>query len=188
MDYKILTPEMVEKADSYVKTADKERFINFAAPRCIDKIEVTAGDGASRQAFPNSYKVNEQRKRRYMMGAFLKLYIHQEFQPVENDPWIIDETEYDMWSGGHVFNQMDRMKKRGDVLRDKAFDILEDYNNLRRYLNYEIEQMLLVMNDPCTRLMNMMQMQTTPEYIEEQVEQLKTITSEIDKYKNGEGK
>ena len=177
----------MEKADSYVKSADKQTFMDFAAPRCIDKIEVKTEGESDAQMLPPSYRANEQRARRYLMGAFLRMYLHQPFEPVADDPWIMDEMEYDRWAGSHVFNQIDRMKKQGENLRNKAFDMLEDYNNLRRYFYSEIEQLLSVMNDPCTRIMNMIQMQSTPEYVQAQLEQLKSVVAELDTYKNKSG-
>lgn len=182
MDYKTITPEMLGQANSYVPALQKQQFVEYAAARCIDKIEIKV---ANEQPMPPSFKANALNKSRYLMGAFIRLYLKQEYEPVEDDEWLMAVDDFDRWSGGHIFKQIDRMKKAGGELCDKAFDLLEDYANLKRMLYAEIDGMLVIMNDPVQRLSTAMMMQTTPEAMEKQMAELERVKDELSAYADG---
>lgn len=188
MDFKNITAEeFLFKAVSYITAMKKQEFIDYAAARCIDKMEVAVADENLNLPMPPYYKSNTLRKNRYLMGAFVKLYLQQEFEPVENDLWLMAQDDFDKWAGGHIFNQIDRLKKNGGEIRDKAFDVLEDYSNLKRQFNAEIDTLLAVMNDPCQRIMAMITMQTTPEVFQNGITELESLKSQIQKVTGKKG-
>lgn len=177
MNYRLVTKEMLEKAADFVPTLQKMEFVEYASTKCIDTIIVTLDD--TTKEMPPFYRINILRRNRYLMGAFIKLYLKENVETIKNDKWLIDQQEFDKWAGGHVFNQIDRLKKEGGNIRNKAFDLLEDYANLKRYFCNEIDALLSCMNDPATRLLRGMQVQVTPDTIKKAVADLKTQVEKI---------
>ena len=88
--------------------------------------------------------------------------------------------DYDRWAGGHIFNQIDRMKGKGPELRDKAFDLLADYRDLEKMLKTEIYGMLQAMNDPVSRFQDLAAQSMTPEAVQKTLDDLKEARSAFD--------
>lgn len=185
MIYKEILEEDILTARSYVPLGEKVKFIDEVARRCFEKLEIRASDGGRDISIPPMYKENMQMKSRYMMGALVKMYLGQQFEPIEGETWLMSQDDYDRWSGGHVLNQIERMKQRGGVLRDKAFDLLQDYRDLEKRLNTEVYGLCNVMNDPCHRLMLMIQLQSTPESMQKAVDDLKQVQKTLKQYQAG---
>lgn len=181
MVYRKLSEQSFENAKDYISIKEKEKFVQQVAGKIIDKVEIKTGEGDWEQPIPPAYKENYSRKRRYLMGAFVKLYLGVEegWDHEAGEPLLMTQRAFDSWAGGHIFNQVDQMKKRGGALRQKAFDMLEDYNNLKSMLHAEVEGMLRIMNDPCQRMMAMMRMQTTPEELERGKAELEKMVGEL---------
>ena len=99
---------------------------------------------------PPMYMVNAGLKCRYLMGAFVKLYIGTEFAHDESDAWLMSEADYDKWAGSHVMNQLERWK-HDNVLKYKAYDIIADYKDLEKRFSTQLSGLLLVQNDSVIR-------------------------------------
>lgn len=182
MEFVKLSKEEVLKASDYVPTEEKKRFIDDVSTKCVKKVTISVDEpGKYSVPMPDYYIEDQFLIYRYLMGAFAKLYLGKEFEPVEGTEFLMAQDDFDRWSGGHVFNQIDRMKRDPD-LKQKCFDILEDYSNLRRMLYNEIHALLGVMIDPCQRIMAMIQMQTTPEAMQEGVQQLEVLREQLEAY------
>lgn len=172
MEFRRISETDFRDAGTYVPVMVKDSFVRYAAARCIDRVEITvAGDGESKTQTPPFYKDSVERKNRYMMGALVKLYLKMDYEPVENDDWLMSADDYDRWAGGHILNQIERMKSVPN-LRNAAFDLLQDYKALEKMLNTEVYNMLQVMNDPVTRFLASMQAQATPEAMQQNLEEL----------------
>ena len=117
MEWKKLTEEGLLAARDYVPLMEKAAFAAECAGRCFDRMEVRVEGG---QVLPY-FKENVERRSRYLMGGFVKLYLGEDFEPVEGETYLMSADDYDRWAGGHIFNQIDRMKGKGPELRDKAF-------------------------------------------------------------------
>lgn len=182
MEFVKLSKEEVLKASDYVPTEEKKRFIDDVSTKCVKKVAISVDEpGKYSVPMPDYYIEDQFMIYRYLMGAFAKLYLGKEFEPVEGTEFLMAQDDFDRWSGGHVFNQIDRMKRDPD-LKQKCFDILEDYSNLRRMLYNEIHALLGVMIDPCQRIMAMIQMQTTPEAMQDGVQQLEVLREQLEAY------
>lgn len=180
MDYKKIEEEHVMNAETYVPLMQKTAFVNYVAERCFDRVEIrVSADDDVRT--PPYFKDSPERKARYMMGALLKLYLKAGFEPVEGDEWLMSADDYDRWAGGHVFNQIERMKGNAKT-RDRAFDLLADFRMLEKMLNTEVYSMLQVMNDPVTRFMRILEMQATPDALAAQLSELKKVQGELEAY------
>lgn len=183
MDFKKITEETVQEANTYVPLMDKVAFVEYAAERCFDRLHVSMKDDVLDLPMAPMYKENTQLKSRYLMGALLVLYLRQEYEPVEGDMWLMAADDYDRWAGGHLFNQLERMKATAPALRDKIFELLADYRDLEKRLSMEIRSLLQVMNDPVVRILGTMQAQTTPAAFQKGKEELEKLTAELEKVK-----
>lgn len=176
MEWKKLTEEGLLAARDYVPLMEKAAFAAECAGRCFDRMEVRVESG---QVLPY-FKENVERRSRYLMGGFVKLYLGADFEPVEGETYLMSADDYDRWAGGHIFNQIDRMKGKGPELRDKAFDLLADYRDLEKMLKTEIYGMLQAMNDPVSRFQDLAAQSMTPEAVQKTLNDLKEARSAFD--------
>ena len=160
MEHITITEEMLSDARAYVPLLEKEEFINYCAPRCFAVVEITKSSDDMAQ--PPVCKEQFFQKRRYLMAALAGMYLKQDYQTAEGDKWLMSLQDYDLWAASHVYNQLERMKAN-PKLRNKAFDILADFKLLEKCLNIETYGLLQAVNDPCTRITEMIINSTTPE-------------------------
>lgn len=93
----------------------------------------------------------------------------------ETDEWLMSVEEYDAWAGSHVFNQLERWKRDGD-LKFKAYDLLYDYKDLEKRFSAQISSLLAVQNDPVIR--QAQQMTASVKELPVVLEQLKALQEE----------
>ena len=169
-EYYKLTEEDLLKADTYVPTAKKMEFVKTVAERCFDKLDIMATEGDENKPLPSCYKVNTDRKGRYLMGALVKLYLKQDFVTEGDDEeYLMAVDEYDKYAGGHVFEMINRMKSNATT-RDIAYNIMADYSELKYRLDSDIKGLLTAMNDSVSRALAYIEASATP------VEMQKTLT------------
>lgn len=143
-----ITKELLQQARDYVPLEEKEAWVAENAPRCFDKLQITA-DG---EPVPPMYMVNTGLKSRYLMAALIGLYFGRADWTV-NDPddqWLLPVDVYDAWAGSHVFNQLERWK-RDNELKFKAYDLMYDYKDLEKRFSAQIGSLLTVQNDSVIR-------------------------------------
>jgi hypothetical protein len=177
-----LTKENLLSMRDYVPLAEKMRFVAEAADGCFDRMELKISGGAESMPMPPMYRDNTSIKSRMLMGAFVKLYLEAGFETEGENPWLMSVADYDRFCGSHIFNQIERMKAEGGEVRDKAFDVLSDWRDLEKRFNTEVYNMMQVMNEPVSRIMMAMQMQTTPEAMQGLKEELESVKKELDSY------
>lgn len=187
MDTKQITEQDLLGANTYMQIQDKIDFVNYAAQRCFDKVEIrTDGNVEADSGMPPYFKDSQERKNRYMMGALVRFYLKKEYEPVQGDEWLMSADDYDRYAGGHVINQIERMKSCART-RDRAFDLLADFRALEKMLNTEVYGMLQVMNDPVSRLNRMVFMQAkaaaTPEVMRNAAMELDALRKEMESMK-----
>ena len=180
--------KIMQEAEAYVPISKKAEFVHYCAERCFDKLDITATSGNDTlSAMPPMWKENSELKARYMMGGLLKLYLKQEAQTDENDEWLLTEQEYDRWAAAHILNQIERMKSNAS-LRDKCFDLLQDYKTLEKMLNTEVYGLIRAMNDSVSRIIAQIQASTTPESMKNAMAQLEQSKKDYEKYMKESGK
>ena len=118
-------------------------------------------------AFSISGAIEAMKKKMDLLGVLVRGYLAIDFDGCDGDPWLMSADDYDRMGGMTLLNRIDRMKKEGDVLRDKAFDLLADFRDLEKMLNTEIHANLAVMNDVVARMNMAMQSAVTPEKLQE---------------------
>lgn len=176
MEFKRLTEEMLMGARDYVPLMEKAAFAAECAGRCFDRMEVRVGGG---EVIPY-FKENVERRSRYLMGGLVRLYFQADFEPVEGETYLMAADDYDRWAGGHIFNQIDRMKGRSPALRDKAFDLLADYRDTEKMLKTEIYGLLQAMNDPVSRFQDAAAQSMTPEAMKKAMAELGEVEREFE--------
>lgn len=161
---KAITEETLEKANTYVPLKEKIDFVTRSAEKCFDFVEIAVGENRTRH-----YKENPETKRRFLMGFLLSEYLHLPFEPVEGEAYLMAVDEYDEYAGSHIINQLNRLKK--SELRDKAFDLLADYQEVEKLFGAEIRSLLEAANEPIHRasvmLKELVEQSLTPDGLEE---------------------
>lgn len=172
MEAKIsLTSDMMQKARDYIPLMEKEAWVAENAPKCFDELAITADN----EPMPPMYMVNAGLKCRYLMAALVKLYFGIEFQQDPEDAWLMSVDEYDAWAGGHIFNQIERMK-HDNCWKFKAYDLMFDYKDLEKRFSTQISGLLTVQNDSVIRQQEIMS--NSVKELPALLEQLKTLQGE----------
>lgn len=177
-----ITAEQMATVTTYIPLRAKTEWVAIVADKCFDVMNITASLDEEALPLPAMYKENSETKSRYLMGVFVKLYLHGSWEVGEDeDPWLMPIDEYDKWAGGHIFSQIEKFKSDKE-LRDICFNLLADYKDIERRLNTEIHGMLQAMNDPAARQMAAMQMSMTPEAMEKALEGLTEAKDALSEY------
>jgi hypothetical protein len=166
--------DVLSAANAYLPLMEKTQIVSHCAERCIDRVVVNTGE-KFRGDTPPMYRENGQRKRRYLMGILARAYLRLDFEGCGGDRWLMSADDYDWVGGVQLINQIDRMKKQSDALRDKAYDLLADYRDLEKMMNTEIAANLDVMNDVVARMTMSAASAMTPESMKELSEMAETL-------------
>ena len=176
------TAETIINAESYVPLAKKVEFINYASERCFTSLKITSNpETAQAKVMPSMYKINAALKSRYLLGAFLKLYLKEEYVPVEGDEWLLSQDDYDNYKSGHLFNEMNRFKSNNEI-RDKVFDILSDFKELTTMFEEELAGSLHALNDVVSRIYIAFTEMVTPDQVSEMLNDINQSKDEIEQY------
>ena len=156
----IITTEDIANAKTYIPLSAKEGFARNIAPLCMEPVEVRIGI-ENEFSLPNRVRENRKLLAQYKMG-FLAYYLNKEFKKqtamLQDGSEIdlelcMDENEYDIWAGSHVFNQLERLKKaKGDEkTSNRIFDLLYDYKAMETMLTLAVRDEAETRNDAFDR-------------------------------------
>lgn len=177
----VLTEDgVLTRAVAYVPYADKAAFVDIAAVRCFDRLELTTEEG---DMVPPMWKENAGRKAKYMTAALAGIYLRILPEDSENE-WELTDEEYDALAESQLVSQLERIKKatRNPAVRDKIYDLLADYRFLERLLNAECYGLLNAMNDNVSRLKSLLAASVTPEAIQALQEEAEKTKGEVEAY------
>lgn len=184
MERIVITEEQMQKAVSYVPIKTKEDFVDNCCGLCIAKTQINLGIGEN-AGMPDMSIENTFIKSRCLMTALCVLYIGIPISDIKrtgNNPWLMEEDEYDRYAMSHIVNQIERMKGNAN-LRDKAFDLLRDYRDLEKRLNTSIYNMMAVMNDPINRMFQKLATDISSAALEEQKKSLEELQKQMEALK-----
>ena len=169
-------------AATYMPLQEKDEWARNAAAMCINRVTLAAKDGDDTNAIPDYYTLNQERKSRVLYALLANTYLGFGLDLTEG--YLVSTDDYDRWAGSHVMNQIERLKRTAQSysLRDRIYDMLYDYKDAERRLNTEIASILSVHNDACSRLLAMLAVQTTPEYLTRQKDELDKLMKQMDEY------
>lgn len=158
----VITPEIVKSATDYIPLMKKQEMAETIAQKCIVKVLMKyteKGDGTDSVPMPDRYQEYHMYTNLYLMGVLAHEYLHIPYEGDGTGKEIIDYENlkmpanvYDQWGESHVLNQLEQMKTDRE-LREKVFDLLNDYKDFRWMLAHEIDILLGHNNDVVTRMM-----------------------------------
>ena len=144
MEKYILTRDMLMAAKSYLPLEEKQKILSYA-DRCFDRLSITSGD----EPLPPMWKENAGLKARYLMAALLGYF---GIEAEAESEGLITQEVYDYYAGSHIYMQIERFKRdRDEIVKNKAYDLMSDYNQLEKMFNAEIRALLDVQNDTVVR-------------------------------------
>lgn len=175
--YFVVAEELIrDKARAYVPLKEKQKFIQFVGGICYEQMNV--GCLTKDTATPPVYKEHPILKQKYLAAALLKLYLRVDFTP-ENavDPWMMTDEDFDYFCGLRLLSQIERIQLwTGDAsLRNKCYDLIRDFIDLREMLNSEIRGLIRAMNDTLARFQMLQAVQAAPEYLADKKEALANV-------------
>lgn len=174
-----ITKDQMKNVTTYIPLIAKMQWVELVSQKCLNRVEVNASYADQQIDLPPMYKENTEFKTRYLMGVFVRLYLRGSWEVGEDeDEWLIPVDEYDKWAGGHIFAQIEKFKSDAE-LRDICFNLMNDFKELTRYLNTEINSLINIMNDPAARQMASMQASMTPEAMDAALKQLNEARDEL---------
>ena len=170
-----LTKEIIENANDYIPLQRKHIWCRNVATVALQNVTLNGGEKDAAFATPDRYEENTMARQMALASAlsvnYLKLY------PEET---VLQEKDYDEILSSHLVNQLERMKGDRDV-RDKVFNILYDFGELKKMLNTEIYSRLGHFNDTLGRLFVAISM-SEPQNLEQMSEDLKAIGVAVSDY------
>lgn len=166
-----ITEEMLQRAARYVPLAQKVAFAETYAKECLRPVEITTQklQSDSLLPLPQLYEESTLMKSLVMMQGLLTLYLHIDIGNVEFTP-----MEYDKYAAWHPLNQLERMKNVASV-KDKVYDIIADYKELKKLFETEVYNQKTLHNDTMERLLAGISVINDPETMQKVMEELKKV-------------
>ena len=157
-----ITDEMIRGAESYIPFVDKLNIVTETVEACLEPVEKeTTGIAAETQLpIPQFHKERSGAKQYFLMFYFLTRYLHV---TLSEAGWSTEE--YDYYASSHIFNQLERFKSRDAEIKNKVFDILFDYRQLKSMLEVEVYDLKKAKNSALDRLQDSISLFSTPENI-----------------------
>lgn len=152
-------------ARSYVPLGEKEAFCRKAAALCVTDAAMCFQVGAAKVELPDYHGKDSGIFSRLMLGALYHLYLGQTIDGVSGDGELMALDEFDRAGATHPLNTLIRFK--GDPqLRDRVYDLLADYKELREMAERAVSDRLAALNDPVGRYLAAQTMAMTPDAIQ----------------------
>ena len=171
-----ITKEILENAMDYMPAEEKQLWADKVANVCIVSVDMTGKDDGGR-IIPVPPRCEENNLARTFA---LAQALAQEYLKIYPKDKVLLEGDYEEILSSHLVNQIERMKSERDV-RDKAFNILYDYGELKKMLNTSIFSKLGHLNDPLSRLLVALQA-VDPNEITKATEDLNELKVAINDY------
>lgn len=174
-DKKILSEEDIRNAVSYLPLAKKTAMARAYAQDCLLQFDISTGNEEVDKVFPSRFQENPQKRMLYGMLVLLREYLKK----MEDED--LSTEQYDVWGASSIFNQLDRFKSSKDPeIRNKVYDLVDDYREFYRMLGTEINSLAEAKNDLLARFVQYVSLSQSPEALQEQLEQLEKLTQEIE--------
>lgn len=189
MEYFEITKKMMEGAKSYMPLQSKKELAEAIAQGCVRPMKRIRWDGVhvsdlpddknDPTAFPDLVEEDLALKMCMLQNVLLSWYFD-----VEMDEGKVSYEQYDYYAGGHLLNQIERFKSDRD-LKNKAFDLTEDFREFRKMVDTIIYNHKMNVNDPLKRFDAMLTVFSSPDNIKAIVAELQKAGEEVEKKVNG---
>lgn len=172
----IVDEEMIKKATSYIPVATKKAIAIALADACLVAVDKTTENIATETQLPipQFYREECGAKSLYLMYYFLTEYLHI----AVSDEFT--EEEYDYYAGSHIFNQLERYKCGNADIKNKVFDILYDFKELKKMLDTEIFNLKESRNNGLERVQSYIDLFASPENIKQLNDLLQKTIGEVE--------
>lgn len=157
----IITEDMIRNAESYISHARKKAIAKATAVACLEAVDKQTADISAETSLPIPQLCREEcgAKLLHLMYFFLTDYLRLEL----DDEFT--EEEYNYYASSHIFNQLERFKS-GDVeIKNKVFDMLYDFKQLKSMLETEIYNLKETKNNGLDRIQSYLDLFSTPENV-----------------------
>lgn len=170
-----VTEEMLRKANDYVPLSKKVAIAKIIAPKCIEKSKTAEQNqkGLEFLALPTLWVDDIETKNLYTMSILLSEYLNEKI------PEDFTDEIYDEYASAHILNQLERFKSNV-VLKDKVFDLLNDFRDFKKILDIEIFNEKEVRNDPVARLSAAISIISNPENIKKMQAEMENTALEFE--------
>ena len=186
MTDKIITEEIILNADKYIPISTKSVLARTFAEDCISEVKISVDNAEGSDVLPPRYQENPKMKSLYGMMTLLSNYLHV-LKPDENGDITFDASDFDELGSSCIMNQLDRMKSSKNIdVRNKVYDILDDYREFYRMLGVEIAALVANKNDPLSRFLEYFKMSITPDMVKDVIEAFSDSMKEIAEYKENQ--
>ena len=157
----IVTEEMIQNASSYIPHARKKAIAKATAKACLEAADKATADIAEETSppIPQLYREECGAKPLHLMYFFLNDYLRLGL----GDEFT--EEEFDYYASAHPINQLERLKSGDAQIKNKVFDILYDYKQLKSMIEVEIFNLKETRNNALDRLQDSISLFAAPENI-----------------------
>ena len=158
----IITDEMIRGASDYIPFDEKRTIAEDQAPACLVAVDKGTDEIATETQLPipQLFKERSGAKQYFLMYYFLTKYLHVK---IAETGWTTEE--YDYYASSHIFNQLERFKSKDAEIKNKVFDLLYDYKQLKSMLEVEIYNLKEAKNSALDRLQDSIALFSTPENV-----------------------
>lgn len=184
MTDKIITEDIIARADTYIPIDIKSVMAREFAKDCISEVQIFVEKDGGKDALPPRYQENPKQKSLYGMMTLLCNYLHV-ISGDEKGELTFTSSDFDDWGKACVMNQLDRFKSSKNLdIRNKVYDILDDYREFYRILGVEIAALVANKNDGLSRFLQYFQSSITPDMIKDVFSQFTNTLGEIKEYES----
>ena len=182
MTDKIITEDVIRNATSYLPIDKKSAMARTFAEDCISKVEISVSKDDGNDALPPRYQENPRMKSLFGMMVLLSDYLHL-IPTDENGEVSLTAQDFDEWGEASVVNQLDRMKSSKNAeIKNKIYDILDDYREFYRMLGVEISSLIANKNDFLVRFLQYFTAEITPDMLKGLMDGLSNAANELKEY------
>ena len=175
MEQFIITDEMITNATDYIPLVSKIAIAKTLADRCVQAVDISVQKIQSDETLtlPQMYEDDTMAKQLNLMYILLTEYLHVEV----NDDFSVED--YDKYAKFHPMNQLERFKSKSPNLKDKVFDLLYDFKELKKLVEMEIYNAKCNRNDTLERFLAGITLLSNPENIQKMVSELQKVTEQV---------
>lgn len=182
MTGKTITEDVIRNATIYLPIAKKSALARTFAEDCISKVEIKLSNDGNSDLLPPRYQENPMMKSLFGMMTLLSQYLHV-VEANEKGELSMSPQEFDEWGEASIMNQLDRLKSsKNPEIKNRVYDILDDYREFYRMLGVEISSLLANKNDFLVRFMQYFQTEITQEALKGLMEGLSNAANELKEY------
>ena len=175
MEQFIITDEMITNATDYIPLVSKIAIAKTLADRCVQAVDISVQKIQSDETLtlPQMYEDDTMAKQLNLMYILLTEYLHVEV----NDDFSVED--YDKYAKFHPLNQLERLKSGNVEVKNKVFNLLYDFKELKKLIDTETYNLKSAHNDTLERFLAGVTLLSNPENVQKMVAELQKVTEQV---------